>query len=375
MALLSVSMASAVNITFRVTVPEGTPPGDKLTIGANFNGWNPADPASVMTRGTDGVWTLKMSFKEDQHLEFKITRGGWNTVEKNPDGSEMQNRVFDVVSDATIDIKVAAWADLKAAASPKSTVTGTLKTLNVKLPKLNVARDALVWLPPGYDTATKRYPVVYMLDGQNVFDAATSFVGQEWQADEAATELAKSGQEMIIVALNNGGKDRTDEYTVNKDTKDGGGRGADTLADIVSTLKPAVDKAYRTQTDAKHTALVGSSLGGLLALNGGLSYPDTFGFVGVLSPSVGWAGGAALKDAAGAKAAAGQQFILTTGDKEASSAADNQAQVTGTRNLQAALQKAGAKADLIVTPGAGHNEAAWAARLPDLLKAFWKFMQ
>lgn len=382
LALLSIGTASAGKITFKVVgLPANTPANSTLIIGANFNDWNPNDEKSKMTRNADGTYVLTRTFKDDDKLEFKITRGGgWPTVEKNPDGSEMSNRTLVVNGDAVVEIKVARWADLgdpaagTAAATPSS-VTGTVKKISVKLPKLNVTRDALVWLPAGYDqnTAT-RYPVAYFLDGQNVFDTATSYIGQEWKADETATALAAKGQPMILVALNNGEAARNDEYTFRKDLKQGGGKGADTLADLVNALKPQIDKTFRTVPDAKHTALIGSSLGGLLSLYGGLNYGNTFGFIGSLSPSVWWADRAVLKDAAALKADTAPFFYLTTGDKEGN-ASEAAAQVTDTRALDAALQKAGAKTTLVVVPNAIHNEDAWAAQLPGLLSAFWTSSQ
>lgn len=384
LALLSLGSGSAAKVTFKVIgLPANTPPNSTLIIGANFNNWNPMDDKSVMNRNADGTYTLVRQFKDDDQLEFKITRGGgWATVEKNPDGSEMSNRKHTVNGDAVIEIKVARWADLgdpaaggTAAAKPTNSVTGNVQKISVKLPKLNVSRDALVWLPADYDKdTTVRYPVVYMLDGQNVFDSATSYIGQEWKADETATELAAKGQPMIIVALNNGEAARNAEYTVRADAKEGGGKGADTLSDLVTTLKPQIDQQFRTLPDAKHTALVGSSLGGLEALYGGLNYPQTFGFIGSLSPSVWWADRAVVQDAAALKADTAPYFYLTTGDKEGN-ASEAAAQVKNTQDLNAALQTAGAKTSLVVVPNAVHNEDAWAAVLGELLSTFWTLAQ
>ena len=149
------------------------------------------------------------------------------------------------------------------------------------------AKPKKVWLylPPDYEASTKNYPVIYMHDGQNLFDDATSFIG-EWGVDELLNKLyEKTKKGFIVVAPENGGELRTEEYTPWTHEKYGGGKGDAYIQFIKNDLKPFIDKNYRTKSDPQHTALIGSSLGGLISYYGGLKYPETFGKLGVLSPS------------------------------------------------------------------------------------------
>src|SRR5262245_39586755 len=158
---------------------------------------------------------------------------------------------------------------------------------------LNNDRDIIVYLPPGYETdKQRRYSVLYLHDGQNLFDGATSFIpGQEWQVDETAQSLitARKIEPLIIVGIYNTGKDRADEYTPTQDAKYKAGGKADLYGRmLVEELKPFIDTNYRTRRDASHTGIGGSSLGGLVSLYVGLKYPTVFGRIAVVSPAVWW---------------------------------------------------------------------------------------
>ena len=175
------------------------------------------------------------------------------------------------------------------------TLTGDIrahKSFHSKI--LNNDREVIVYLPPGYDASkNKRYSVFYMHDGQNLFDGATSFIpGQEWRVDETAERLIAAGkiEPLIVVGVYNT-KDRIDEYTPAADAKYKLGGKADLYGRmLVEELKPFIDSQYRTKHDARHTGLMGSSLGGLASLYLALKYPQVFGRAGVVSPSVWFAG-------------------------------------------------------------------------------------
>src|SRR5215813_14816840 len=159
---------------------------------------------------------------------------------------------------------------------------------------LNNDRDIVVYLPPSYESNKhQRYSVLYMNDGQNLFDGATSFIpGQEWRIDETAQSLIGEGkiEPLIIVGIDNAGKDRVNEYTPAADAKYKAGGQADQYGRmLVEELKPFIDSNYRTLKDAAHTGIGGSSLGGLVSMYLGLKYKDVFSRVAVISPSVFWA--------------------------------------------------------------------------------------
>jgi predicted alpha/beta superfamily hydrolase len=149
------------------------------------------------------------------------------------------------------------------------------------MPQLGRTRRVWIYLPSGYARSTGRYPVLYMHDGQNVFDAATSFAG-EWGVDETLDSLRARA---IVVAVDNGGASRLSEYNPWKAANPslGGGDGDRYLGFLVTTLKPFIDKRYRTLRDPAHTGIMGSSMGGLISLYAVLKRPDVFGRAGVFS--------------------------------------------------------------------------------------------
>ncbi len=160
-------------------------------------------------------------------------------------------------------------------------------------------RDVLVYLPAGYRRSPKRrYPVLYLHDGQNVFDAATSFGGVEWGADESAERLTRQGliEPLIIVAVANTGEERIHEYAPTRGVIEGGGkrkkRSKGQLRKygrfLLEELKPFIDRTYRTKPEAEWTGLGGSSLGGLATMALGLWFPEAFNRLAVMSPSVWW---------------------------------------------------------------------------------------
>ena len=153
------------------------------------------------------------------------------------------------------------------------------------IPQFNRTRAIWIYLPPDYDSDDKHYPVLYMHDGQNLFEDTTSFVG-EWSVDETLDSLFANGYEVpIVIGINNGGQLRIDELTPWSNEKYGGGDGDLYMQFIVETLKPEVDQRYRTLPDAQNTAIIGSSLGGLISFYGGLKYNDIFKRIGAFSPS------------------------------------------------------------------------------------------
>jgi predicted alpha/beta superfamily hydrolase len=165
--------------------------------------------------------------------------------------------------------------------SQESTASKQVSTFTIEAPQLNTTRKIWVYLPKDYETSTKKFPVIYMHDGQNLFDAKTSFAG-EWNVDETLDSI---NAQVIIIGIENGGDKRMEELTPFKNEKYGGGNADKYLDFIVSTLKPYVDKNYKTKTNASDTALFGSSLGGLVSFYGALKYPEVFGKVGCFSPS------------------------------------------------------------------------------------------
>jgi predicted alpha/beta superfamily hydrolase len=240
---------------------------------------------------------------------------------------------------------------------------------------LSRTRTVIVYLPPGYEAAenrSQRYPVLYLQDGQNVFDGATSFIhGKEWRVDETAESLIRAGkiEPLIIVAIYNGGAERGDEYTPTRDARFNGGMGgrADEYGKmLVEELKPFIDRTYRTRREAEFTGLGGSSFGGLVTMYLGLRHADTFRRLAVVSPSVWWDGRYLLKAVRDVKPRPPLKLWLDIGTREGKRA------VADARALRDALVTKGWTLDrdlsYMEAEGGVHDEEAWSRRVEPILK-------
>nr|WP_073487303.1 MULTISPECIES: alpha/beta hydrolase-fold protein [unclassified Flavobacterium] len=163
----------------------------------------------------------------------------------------------------------------------QSTASKNVSTFEIDAPQLKTKKKIWIYLPENYSASAKKYSVIYMHDAQNLFDAKTSYVG-EWNVDEKLDSLKA---QVIVVGIEHGNEKRIEELTPFKNEKYGGGNADNYLEFIVKTLKPYIDKNYRTKTKAKNTIIFGSSLGGLVSYYGALKYPEVFGKAGVFSPS------------------------------------------------------------------------------------------
>jgi len=232
-------------------------------------------------------------------------------------------------------------------------------------------RDILVYLPPSYGARpARRYPVLYLGDGQNVFDAATSFAG-EWGVDEAAENLAAGGQgpEVILVAIPNGGDARLAEYDpwpapAGLPIAGQESQAAAYLDFVLQTVRPRVDRAFRTRTGRGSTGIVGSSLGGLIALYACLTRPNVFGFCGALSPAF-WVTGGKIFAAAEERSAAGLRVYLDVGRREAGGR-----MVPQIRRMRDVLRRRGYDVAYVEDADGEHNEEAWRRRFPAMLAWF-----
>ncbi len=232
-------------------------------------------------------------------------------------------------------------------------------------------RDVIVYLPPGYDSSVDRYPVLYLHDGQNLFDPATAFLGNHWHLEEVAEELIQSGQirPIIIVGIYNAGDERLDEYTPVRDRRGRGGRARAYGKMIVGNLKPFIDRDYRTLPDKASTGLGGSSLGGLVTLYLGLNYPRVFGKLIVMSPSLWWANRAIIGQVRKLRKKVDSKIWLDMGTCEGQAP---QECLVNAAHLREALVAKGwqLNRDLayLEDEGAGHDEKAWGARMRHALK-------
>lgn len=274
-----------------IRLPTNTLPTDTVFVAGSFNNWNPHSLAYALHRNADGTHQLDLPAGLGT-LEYKFTLGNWGRAELDAQRLPLANRQAPAGQRGELLHEVLNWDNQAPATPKKPTVSPQVRVLaeNFTMPQLG-GRPRRVWiyLPADYARQLRRrYPVLYLQDGQNVFDDATSFSG-EWGVDETLDRLRNTGQDpngCIVVAVDNGGELRTDEYIPwpNAELKKGGQGGAyvDFLA---QTLKPYIDAHYRTRSEAASTGVAGSSLGGLISFYAALRYPKVFGRVGVFSPA------------------------------------------------------------------------------------------
>jgi predicted alpha/beta superfamily hydrolase len=231
-------------------------------------------------------------------------------------------------------------------------------------------RDLVVYLPPGYqEQPDRRFPVLYMHDGQNLFDGATSFVqGQDWHVGHSADAEIRAGrvEPLIIVGIYNVGKARIQEYTPTKAPRLGGGRADRYGRFLLDEVMPFVNSQYRVQLGPQNTGIGGSSLGGLVSLFIGLSRPDVFGKIAALSPSVWWNQRVIHTFTAGMNVESRPRIWLDIGTREGPRIVED---VERYRDI---LVRRGWQCERDLhyerLDGAEHNEAAWAQRVAPFLR-------
>jgi predicted alpha/beta superfamily hydrolase len=225
-------------------------------------------------------------------------------------------------------------------------------------PQLNNVRNILVYLPPGYENSSRRYPVIYMQDGQNLFDPRTSFAG-DWGLLGALDGLARRSNVPIVVAVPNMGEERIAEYSPFVDTMAGGGRGEAYLDFLLETLKPLVDREFRTIPEGEGTGIGGSSMGGLISLYGFFRRPGFFGFCASLSPSLWFADRAIFPFVEAAPFVPGRIYLDIGTDEGTASLAN-------ARRMRELLLSRGYRegVDLrwVEDVGGAHHEAVWGQR-------------
>lgn len=273
-----------------------------------------------------------------------------------------------------------------------------IETFNVTIPYTGLPRRVWVCLPSGYASSDKRYPVLYMHDGQNLFDESTSYAGVIWDVHQALERAMIRGESegVIVVGIDNASSDgeetvgRLDEYSpwVNTEiksmmasriTRDVGGYGEHYAKFLINDLKPLIDSRYRTLTDRENTGIAGSSMGGFISLYIGLKYDDVFSKVGAFSTAVWFKHDELIKLIHEHGPDTDSKWYLDIGTNESSSeevANFNQIYLDGTMAVYDTLLQVGVKEDsikLVVDEGAKHHEEAWAKRFPDAFHWLFDF--
>lgn len=263
-------------ITFIVKAPYNT---DQVAIAGNLPQFGDWDPSKIiLNRINDSLFTITLDIPQNSEIEYKLTRGSWRTEALTENGIKHDNYKLKVINDTIINHTIYKWRDEN---NLLNSITGNVKYHNdIYSPQLDNVRDMIVWLPPSYNTQiSKRYPVLYLHDGQNVFDPSTSFLGIDWQLDETVTSLIEKDKlkEIIMVGIYNT-DDRTSEYRPIQN-------GEKYSKFLIDTVKPFIDSTYRTLTNSSNTAVMGSSMGGLISFHLAWEFPEIFSMAGCLSPA------------------------------------------------------------------------------------------
>ncbi|MDE7439088.1 MAG: hypothetical protein K2N23_01070 [Clostridia bacterium] len=295
---------NTVVLTFNATVANGIPQGTNVSIGSSLNTWNPKNAEWFAKQIDETHFSLTVTLDKKfigQEIEYKwtlqypnSTGNGWEYTE-NASGSGLYgNRKYKIKeNDNVINDTVSFPND---AIKIESTLScGKLETIELSMPQFpGRKRTIRVWLPEGYDAkdSTKKYSVLYMHDGQNLFDAATSFLG-EWEVDETLTKLMKAGYEStIVVGIDNGELERFNELSpswnlsaLGKDyiTAPAGEKYAEF---VVNTVKPYIDEHFNTKPQCEYTGIGGSSMGGIMSLYMAMKYADIFDYGIIFSPAM-----------------------------------------------------------------------------------------
>lgn len=364
---------ASAQLTIRVSpVPSATPSGATVFVAGDFNGWKPGDTTWALKPAPDGALAITLPTSIRGNVAFKFTLGAWTTVETSATGADIPNRTLIIppTGATTFTASVGAWKVSTGPAAPRvSTARPSVRVISdsFAIPALSRTRRVWVYLPPGYGAGTQRYPVMYLQDGQNVFDAATSFAG-EWGVDETIDSLAARGVSgAIVVAIDNDGSHRMNEYNPwkNATTRLGGGEGEAYVEFLARTLKPYIDSHYRTRTDARNTTIVGSSMGGLISLYASLTRPNVFGNAGVFSCAC-WIARdeimALVKRTRPGKQPA--HFYFVVGSLEGSHSEPERDQTTIARAMNSAGFRAGSAVVARVAADGRHEEWFWRREFP-----------
>jgi len=347
----------------RVTFVSGSIPAFKTAVrnvflAGDFNNWNPGDSTWQLKQLPTGNYELMKNMPKGNY-SFKVTKGSWDMVESNVSGQDKGNRDLTINHDTTVTINVEGWKDDHPAQEKKHTASPNVHIISEKfeIPQLNRERRVWIYLPADYATSRKKYPVIYMHDGQNLFDEYTAGYG-EWGIDEIMDKIPADKQ-CIIVGIDHGGDYRITEYDP-YDSKYGKGRGDDYVDFLAKTLKPYIDKNYRTKKDAKYTTIAGSSMGGLISAYAVLKYPDVFGNAGIFSPAF-WIAPDIYTYAQKQNISAKTRFYFICGDIESTDMVPDMQRFAAILRTKGSSDK---NTPAVIMAGYKHNEKQWNTDFP-----------
>ncbi len=332
--------------------------GEKKDIfmAGNFNGWKENDTAFKLHNVAQNLYSITLKNIAAGTISFKCMHSKWDEVEIARTGEDVPNHELAIAANDTIQLTIYNWKNGKQLLR-KHTASAQvyLADTSFYIPQLKRYRRIWIYLPQQYyKNNTEKFSVLYMQDGQNLFDDFTAPFG-EWGIDECMDTLQKKlHRYAIVVGIDHGDEKRLTEYNPYDNDKYGKGDGTAYSAFIVNTLKPFIDKHYRTFKDAKHTAIAGSSMGALISHYIIIKYPQTFAVAGIFSPAY-WIAPKIYADTKNAFAKKRKhRFYFYCGDRESDSM-----QIDKDKMISILSENKKNGITNIFSPGAMHNEAAW----------------
>jgi predicted alpha/beta superfamily hydrolase len=311
---------------------------------------------------------FEYTFPEGENLpepfEYKFVRNGWEHEELDEYGCMTKNRYLSRAQGVVSDF-VPRWRKGGIEYDPAFLPHGKVITNDFEMPQLHKQRRVSILLPYDYDASSKRYPVLYLQDGQNLFDDYAPY--GNWAVNKRLAVLAeKKHHEVIVVAIDHGGADRIKEFIPYEGTKFGSAEGKIYAKWMVETLKPFIDSQYRTLPDARNTGIGGSSMGGLISIYATLMYPSVFSKMMIFSPSL-WITSKIYFDAIHFTHPSPTRIYLYAGGREGSNMIPN------VQRFKAALEKMGyndspVEFNLAIDPKGEHNEDRWGREFPKALE-------
>jgi predicted alpha/beta superfamily hydrolase len=365
LAMLLLAGFANAQFSVRLVVTDvSTRKQDDIYVAGNFNNWNPKDENYKLKPFAGSRKAIILKDLPAGSYAFKFTRGDMSKVEATADGRDIPDRLLEVNADLSQDFTIPGWKDDYPEKPKPFTASPQVRIIDTafKIPQLNRTRRIWVYLPKGYSSSSKIYPVLYMHDGQNLFNEQTAPFG-EWGVDEALDTLQqKLGKECIIVGIDNGREKRMVEYNPYDNPQQGKGEGKAYADFIAVTLKPFIDSKYRTKKGPENTFIAGSSMGGLISLYAVMQYPNVFGAAGVFSPSF-WIAPQVLVDAEQYAPSTPAKIYLYMGGKEGANMMPDFEKMYGilSKKQFINLRKS-------VYPLGGHNEKAWRDEFDDFYR-------
>lgn len=351
-----------INITFQVNT-KNLSHGEAVYITGNHPNLGDWSPGVVKLEKVDEeLWRIDLEFPKQFKVEYKFSKGSWATEAVMDDDEVPRNHSLVAEKDTNLFIEINKWKDQVKYKTAGQIYGDIVYHRQVKGKEIK-PRDIIVWLPPGYNE-NRKYPVLYMHDGQNLFDPTTSSFGVDWQLDETAHRLITENEiePLIIVGINNT-PDRIDEYSPTA-------KGIAYMKFIVNVVKPFIDKNYATITGRENTLIGGSSMGGLISFMLAWYYPDVFSKAACFSPAFKYRDfnfAAVINEYKGEKK--NVKFYIDNGGVDLDAKLQS-----GVDQMISSLKSLGYTEEedlfIVIDKEAPHNEAAWAKRVWKPLKIF-----